>query len=56
MPPYGKEIASAKELDLRQLGKVLIYILNITKQSLFNSVPLNEMELHKMTKELALRP
>ena len=31
------------------------YYLN-SRNSLFNSVPLHEMELHKMTKDLALRP
>ena len=33
-----------------------VNIIRITKHSLLNSVPLNEMELNKMTKGLALRP
>ena len=33
-----------------------VNIIWITKHSLFNSVPLHEMELQKMTKELASRP
>ena len=33
-----------------------VNIIRITKHSLLNSAPLHEMELNKMTKDLALRP